>query len=285
MSVYRVTFASSQYFRSFVSRSTGNLVLSVLMLSASHWACLSRFMAAVPAGVAASVAASNACFDHRRSISFPPFLEQMFHSYCRFYQVSCDFARFSPKSGKTLFLAVGGGHTRLRLVFPLPFGSCCQLPPPACLPSFRSGFQKRDFPFSFFRLLRSVSSGCLVGAPEHGRALVTGPPFTLAARSRDHRKVHRARCAPLAPTEPGPVSRVAPCGAAILQHDLYSPSALGLYVPPGCWLHSGSRGDSLHGLVHTSPLRHRVRPGGATVATTPGICTPRRRRKAARPAA
>lgn len=251
MSVYRVTFASSQYFRSFASRSIGNLVLSVLMLSASHWACLSRFMAAVPAGVAASVAASNACFDHRRSISFPPFLEQMFHSYCRFYQVSCDFARFSPKSGKTLFLAVGGGHTRLRLVFPLPFGSCCQLPPPACLPSFRSGFQKRDFPFSFFRLLRSVSSGCLVGAPEHGRALVMGPPFTLAARSRDHRKVHRARCAPLAPTEPGPVSRVAPCGAAILQHDLYSPSALGLDVPPLRWLRSGSRAHSLHQLGRT----------------------------------
>ena len=166
-------------------------------------------------------------------------------------------------------MAVGGGHTRLRLVFPLPFGSCCQLPPPACLPSFRSGFQKRDFPFSFFRLLLAVSSGCLVGAPEHGRALVPGPPFTLAARSRDHRKVHQARCAPLAPTEPDLVSRVTHCWAAILQHDLYSPSALGLDVPPLRWLRSGSRGDSLHGLVHTSPLRHRVRPGGATVATTP----------------
>lgn len=63
--------------------------------------------------------------------------------------------------------------------------------------------------------------------------------------------------------------RAAHCWAAILQHDLYSPSALGLDVPPGCWLHSGSRGDSLHGLVHTSPFRRRVRPGGATVATTP----------------
>lgn len=141
--------------------------------------------------------------------------------------------------------------------------------PAVCPPSFRSVFQKRDFLFSFLRLLPPVSSGCLVRALEHGRALVTGPPFTLAARSRDHRKVHRARCAPLAPTEPGPVSRVAHCWAAILQHDLYSPSALGLYVPPLRWLRSGSRGDSLRGLVHTSPLRHRVRPGGATVATTP----------------
>lgn len=251
MSVYRVTFASLQYSRSFASRSTGNLVLSVLMWSASHRACLSRFMAAAPCGVAASVAASNACFDHRMSITFPPFPEQTFDLYCRFYQVSCDFARFSPKSGKTLFLAVGGGHTRLRLVFPLPFGSCCQLPPPACPPSFRSVFQKRDFSFSFFRPLPSVSSGCLVGALEHGRALVMGPPFTLAARSRDHRKVHRARCAPLAPTEPGPVSRVVPCGAAILQHDLYSPSALGLDVPPLRWLRSGSRAHSLHQLGQT----------------------------------
>lgn len=112
-------------------------------------------------------------------------------------------------------------------------------------------------------------AGCLVRAREHGRALVTGPPCAPAARSRDGRKVHRARCAPLAPTEPGPVSRVAHCWAAILQHDLYSPSALGLDAPPLRWLRSGSRGDSLRGLVHTSPLRHRVRPGGATVATTP----------------
>ena len=87
MSVYRVTFASSQYFRSFVSRSIGNLVLSVLMLSASHWACLSRFMAAVPAGVAASVAASNACFDHRRSIFFP-----LFWNRCSIRTV--DFIKF-----------------------------------------------------------------------------------------------------------------------------------------------------------------------------------------------
>lgn len=65
------------------------------------------------------------------------------------------------------------------------------------------------------------------------------------------------------------MSRVAPCGAAILQHDLYTASALAVDVPPLRWLRNGSRGDSLHGLVHTSPLRLRVRPGGATVATTP----------------
>lgn len=102
-----------------------------------------------------------------------------------------------------------------------------------------------------------------------GGPLSRARPSHCRPGAGDGHKVHRARCAPLAPTEPGPVSRVAHSWAAILQHDLYSPSALGLDVPSLRWLRSESRGDSLHGLVHTSPLRLRVRPGGATVATTP----------------
>ena len=59
------------------------------------------------------------------------------------------------------------------------------------------------------------------------------------------------RCAP----GRGSAVKGRPSGAAFLQHDLYSPSALGLDVPPGSWLRPGSRGDSLRGLVHTSPIR------------------------------
>lgn len=60
----------------------------------------------------------------------------------------------------------------------------------------------------------------------------------------------------------GPAVKAAPCGAAILQHDFYTPSALGVDVPPGGWLQPGSRGDSLRGLVHTSPLRQPPRRPG-----------------------
>lgn len=58
-------------------------------------------------------------------------------------------------------------------------------------------------------------------------------------------------------------------GSPFLQHHFYTASALAVDVPPGGWLQPGSRGDSLRGLVHTSPLRHRERPGGGTVATPP----------------
>lgn len=47
-------------------------------------------------------------------------------------------------------------------------------------------------------------------------------------------------------------------GSPFLQHHLYSPSALGLDVPPCCGLQQGSRGDSMRGLVHTSPIRPRA---------------------------
>ncbi len=96
---------------------------------------------------------------------------------------------------------------------------------------------------------------------------VTGPPLPLATRSRGRRKVQRALCAHLAPGRRSPLPRATPCGVAILQHRLYTASALAVDGPPPRWLRGGSRGDSLRGLVHTSPIRHRERPGEASVAT------------------
>ena len=56
----------------------------------------------------------------------------------------------------------------------------------------------------------------------------------------------------------GPGCKGPPMRAAILQHRLYTASAIAVDVPPGRWLRSGSRGDSLRGLVHTSPIRPRA---------------------------
>lgn len=94
--------------------------------------------------------------------------------------------------------------------------------------------------------------GCLVRAHEHGGALVTGPPLATGGPEPGRSQGSQCRCTRLRP-QAGTAIRAAPCGAAILQHHLFTASALAVNVPPRRWLRPGSRGDSLHGLVHTSP--------------------------------
>lgn len=93
-----------------------------------------------------------------------------------------------------------------------------------------------------------------------------------ATRSRDGHKARRIFAIRSAPDR---ILRCRPprIGAAFLQHRLYTASALAVDVPPDRRQRPGSRGDSLHGLVHTSPLRNRERPGRGTVATPRDICT------------
>lgn len=68
--------------------------------------------------------------------------------------------------------------------------------------------------------------------------------------------------------------QAAPEGPLSYQHYLYTASALAVDGSHGRWRRPGIRGDSLHGLVHTSPYAalHRLPTGSVpgTVAT-PGV--------------
>ena len=144
--------------------------------------------------------------------------------------------------------------------------------------------EQSGFP-SFFRAFGSGCQPGLVGAHEHGRALVIGPALparpgagTLAGPG--------ARMAWKRPQARTPGKSRPARGAAFLQHDLYSPSALGLDVPPPRHLGArGSRGDSLHGLVHTSPLGHLGASRRGHGSHIPDMCTRSRRPSAEPPAA
>lgn len=110
--------------------------------------------------------------------------------------------------------------------------------------------EQSGFP-SFFRAFGSGCQPGLVGAHEHGRALAIGPALparpgagTLAGPG--------ARMAWKRPQARTPGKSRPARGAAFLQHDLYSPSALGLDVPPPRHLGArGSRAHSLHRLGRT----------------------------------
>ena len=110
--------------------------------------------------------------------------------------------------------------------------------------------------------MRAVFSGCLVRVPEAWEGPFSGPlPFGGPEPGPSERSADPV-LSPFAPKATGPAARAAPPGAAILQHHFYTASALAVdeRARPG-WT-GRARGDSLRGLVHTSPeAAPRRRPG------------------------
>ena len=213
MSVYLVTFASSQYFRSFASISIGNLVLSVLMLSASHLACLSRFMDAVPADVAASVAASNACFDHRRSIFFPLFWNRCSIRTVDFIKFLVILQGFPQKVEKPCFWRWEGDIPGCAWFSPslsAAAASCRRLRAhPLSVPVFRKDISF----FPFYGCSRLYRQPGLVGAHELGGPLLSGPPCQRGPEP-GHSQV-RGSVWPGSAPRPGPPARAAPQGGPL----------------------------------------------------------------------
>ena len=224
MSVYLVTLASSQHFRSLASRSMGNLVLSVFMWSASHCACLSLRMAAIDSGFAACVAVRKAAFDHLKSTKYPLFWNRCSIRTVDFIKFLVILQGFPQKVEKPCFWRWEGDTPGCAWFSPslsAAAASCRRLRSyPLSVPVFRKEI-------SFF-----LFSGCswlyrqpgLVGAHELGGPLLSGPPCQRGPEP-GHSQV-RGSVWPGSAPRPGPPARAAPQGGPLSSNMTYTPRQL-----------------------------------------------------------
>ena len=133
-------------------------------------------------------------------------------------------------------------------------------------PSFRSGSRKKIFFLSVLWDSTSPSGICVAvwwGLLKHGRALVIGPALVCSGPEPGASQGTPGLMAPPCARWGGAQCQGSPhAGPQSSNIACYTASALAVDVPPGGWLQPGSRGDSLRGLVHTSPLRQPPRRFG-----------------------